>query len=86
MRGYSELNKESSEMVELKSQLKREARRHSNKMIKKLTASGIPLNPLAIDSIHQEFLYATMDGYRTTMKQNRNGDMQNDNTENIGNR
>lgn len=60
-------------MLELKEQLKIEARRHSNKLIKKIDeVSKLPA--IAKDSIHQEVLYATMDGYRTTMKLTRNGE------------
>lgn len=69
-------------MEELKEQLKRDARRHSNKLIKRVKEVTPSLPMLAIDSIHQEILYATMDGYRTTMKQNRNGEIQNDNNDN----
>jgi len=80
MRGYEDNNKESTEMVELKKQLNRDARRHSNKLIDKLS-QVIDMPDMAIDSIHQELLYATMDGYRTTMKQTRNGDLKNDKTQ-----
>ena len=61
-------------MQDLKEQLKRDARRHSNKLVKKIGAV-IDLPEIAADSIHQEVLYSTMDGYRTTMKLTRNGDM-----------
>ncbi len=74
-------------MDELKQELKREARRHSNKLISKMEqVIDVPL--MVQDSIHQEVLYATMDGYRTTMKITRNGESENDNEENhpTGNR
>jgi hypothetical protein len=62
-----------SPMQELKEQLKREARRHSSKLIARL-GEVVDLPSIAKDSIHQEVLYSTMDGYRATMKHNRNGD------------
>ncbi len=80
----NEEDKGSAEMDELKEQLKRDARRHANKLIKKLS-QVLDLPDLATDSIHQEFLYATMDGYRTTMKITRNGDMKHDAEETNGN-
>jgi len=61
-------------MDELKQELKSSARRHSNKLIKKIIQVYPELPEMAIDSIHQETLYATMDGYRETMKSVRNGD------------
>lgn len=60
-------------MDELKQDLKREARRHSNKLIKKIMQVIPDLPEIVVDSIHQETLYATMDGYRVTAKANRNG-------------
>ena len=71
-------------MQELKEQLKSDARRHSNKLVKKIS-QVVKLPDIAADSIDQEVLYATLDGYRTTMKLTRNGEMQNDTEENSGN-
>ena len=68
-----------SEMDELKENLKREARRHSNKLVKKIS-QVIDVPELIADSIHQEVLYATMDGYRATVKTIRNGDKNEQNT------
>ena len=73
-----------TEMDDLKSTLKQEARRHSKKLVKKI-CQVIDLPEIAIDGIHQEVLFATMDGYRATMKHNRNGD-QHDTNETRGNR
>ena len=64
-------------MDELKEELKREARRHSTKLIKKI-GQVLDLPVLIKDSIHQEILYATMDGYRTTMRLTRNGEIEDD--------
>jgi len=72
--------KEGAVMEELKLELKREARRHSNKLIKKIT-QVIDIPDIISDSIHQEILYATMDGYRATMKSNRNGSSKNEETQ-----
>ena len=73
-------------MEYLKEELKRDARRHSNKLIAKMEQI-IDVPVMVQDSIHQEILYATMDGYRTTMKLTRNGETENDNTqERTGNR
>ena len=72
-----------TEMDELKLELKREARRHSSKLIKKMK-QVITVPSLVEDSIHQEVLYATMDGYRATMKTTRNGET-NENNERNGN-
>ena len=66
-------SEEGAEMDELKRQLKLEARRHSNKLVKKLK-QVVELPDFVIDGVHQEVLFATMDGYRATMKHNRNGD------------
>jgi hypothetical protein len=60
----------------LKEQLKSEANRHSKKLISKLSQI-VELPDCAKDSIRQEVLYSTMDGYRVTMK-NRNGGSVND--------
>lgn len=72
-------------MDELKRQLKSDARRHSSKLINKL-AAVVELPELAIDAIHTEILYATMDGYRATMKLTRNGESENEQEETFGNR
>ena len=62
-----------AEMDDLKLELKREARRHSNKLIKKINAI-IDLPELIEDRIHQEMHYTILDGYRAVMKATRNGD------------
>jgi len=64
-------------MDELKQELKREARRHSNKLIKKI-GQVLDLPDLVQDSIHQEVVFATMDGMRMTLKINRKGDPEHD--------
>jgi len=64
-------------MDELKQELKREARRHSNKLIKKI-GQVLDLPDLVQDSIHQEVVFATMDGMRMTLKINRKGDTEHD--------
>lgn len=70
-------NKESTEMDELKQQIKRDSRRHSNKLIGKIK-QVVDLPDMVEDRIHQEVLYASQDAYRTTMKLTRNGDMKHD--------
>lgn len=65
-------------MVKLKKTLKQDARRHSSKLVGKILGILPDLPELAEDAIHQEILYATMDGYRKTMKyqsekENQNG-------------
>jgi len=50
----------------MKNELKQSANRHARKLIKKLAVLGLP--DLAHDSIRQELEYATMDGYRITMR------------------
>ena len=71
-------------MDELKLELKRESRRHSNKLLKKMS-DVIDVPELVQDRIHQEMLYAVLDGYRMTMKHNRNGEL-NEEHEQRGNR
>jgi hypothetical protein len=68
---------EKAEMEELKSQIKRDSRRHSKKLITKLK-QVVELPEIIEDRIHQEVLYASQDAYRTTMKRTRNGDMKHD--------
>jgi len=51
----------------MKDELKYSANRHARKLIKKLSAV-LDLPDLAHDSIRQELEYATLDGYRITMK------------------
>ena len=64
-------------MDNLKEELKRESRRHSKKLIKHIDEL-IPLPELVKNQIHQEVLYAVLDGYRATAKalSNRNGENQ----------
>lgn len=62
-------------MLDLKEQLKIEARRHSTKLFKKIEElPEVSFPSIVMDAIRQEILYATMDGYRATMKHNRNGE------------
>lgn len=66
---YKEEN--SSEMP-MKQELKQSGNRHAKRLIKKLAFLDLP--EVVFDSIHKEMEYATMDGYRITMKNNRNGE------------
>jgi hypothetical protein len=66
--GSFDENLEYAAMVELKRNLKLDARRHSNKLVGKIRAVLPDFPEIAEDAIHQEVLYATMDGYRCTMK------------------
>jgi len=54
---------------ELKKELRIDARRHSTKLVGKIIKT-IPddFRELVEEAVHQEVLYATMDGYRTTMR------------------
>jgi hypothetical protein len=81
-------NLEYAAMVELKRNLKLDARRHSNKLVGKIRAVLPDFPEIAEDAIHQEVLYATMDGYRTTMQNiTRNGENNaQDEQDTIGNR
>lgn len=63
-----EESNERAEMDELKIQIKRDSRRHSNKLIGKLNSAGVELNELIEDRIHQEVCYASLDAFRATMK------------------
>ena len=51
----------------MKDELKYSANRHARRLIKKLS-SVMDLPELAVDSIHKELEYGTMDGYRITMR------------------
>jgi hypothetical protein len=51
----------------LKEELKQSANRHARKLTDKLL-QVVALPDVAKDSIRQEMEYATMDGYRITMK------------------
>lgn len=70
---------------QMKEELKQSANRHARKLIDKLSQI-IELPDVAKDSIRQEFDYATMDGYRITMKHNRNGENYAQGEESTGNR
>lgn len=61
----------------MKTELKQSANRHARKLIQKLS-QVLDLPDMAQDSIRQECEYATMDGYRITMKHNRKGDHNDD--------
>lgn len=68
----AKVQKELSE-TPMKIELKQSGNRHSRKLIQKLLEI-VDLPAVAQDSIRQELEYATMDGYRITMKYNRNGE------------
>ena len=53
--------------MQTKEELKQSGNRHARKLIAKLS-EVIELPAMAQDSIRQECEYATMDGYRITMK------------------
>jgi len=61
------INSDDMSETPLKIELKQSGNRHARKLIKKLL-TVIDLPELAHDSIRQEFEYATLDGYRLTMK------------------
>lgn len=65
-------------MDELKRNLKQDARRHSNKLVGKILGILPDFPEIAADAIHQEVLYATLDGYRTTMKHQSEKETDND--------
>jgi len=58
----------------MKDELKQSASRHALRLIDKI-AAVIDVPEIVADSIKREMEYATMDGYRITMRNsNRNGD------------
>ena len=62
------------EISDMKNELKQTANRHAIKLVRKLR-EVMTLPEIAEDSIRKELEYATLDGYRETMKYiNRNGD------------
>lgn len=63
----------------MKDELKRSSERHSSRLISDL-AEVIDLPNIAVDRIRREVDYATMDGYRITMKHNTEKDKDNDKT------
>jgi len=65
----------------MKIDLKQSGNRHARKLIKKLSEGGYDLPDLVHDSIRQEFEYATMDGYRITMRHQSETESDNDNTD-----
>lgn len=71
----------------MKDELKHSANRHARRLIKKLS-SVMDLPEIAVDSIHKELEYGTMDGYRITMRNlNSETETANDNTQDYdGNR
>ena len=61
----------------MKDELKQSALRHSDRVISKIT-EVMQIPEIVSDSIRREMEYATMDGYRITMRNlNRNGEQQN---------
>jgi hypothetical protein len=68
----------------MKVELKQSSNRHSERLLADLREI-MDIPKIAVDRIRREVEYATMDGYRITMK-SRNGDTENDNKENAGNR
>jgi hypothetical protein len=58
----------------MKDELKQSAVRHSDRVISKIT-EVMQIPEIVSDSIRREMEYATMDGYRITMRNlNRNGE------------
>jgi len=58
--------------MDLKQELKSSAHRHTVKLLEKIEEI-VDLPAIAKDAIRQELDYATMDGYRITMRSFRNG-------------
>ena len=69
----------------MKTELKQSGNRHARKLIKKLSEI-IDLPAVAQDSIRQELEYATMDGYRITMKHQTAMEIEDEQDENRFNR
>lgn len=69
----------------MKAELKQSGNRHARKLIKKLSEI-IDLPAVAQDSIRQELEYATMDGYRITMKHQTAMEIEDEQDENRFNR
>ena len=77
-RAYVQDDGELSE-TRMKIDLKQSGNRHARRLIKKLSEI-IDLPAVAQDSIRQECEYATMDGYRITMKHQSEKETDHDNT------
>lgn len=56
----------------MKDELKQSGHRHATKLIAKIS-EVITVPELVQDAIRKEMEYATLDGYRITMRHNRNG-------------
>lgn len=63
----------------MKEELKRSGYRHGQRLIQKIT-EVVDIPSVIKDAILKEMEYATLDGYRITMKNNRNGEVD-DNSE-----
>jgi len=72
--------KEQSE-TPMKAELKQSGNRHARRLIKKLSEGGYNLPELVHDSIRQEFEYATLDGFRITMKHKTEKEMEDEENE-----
>lgn len=57
----------------MKDELKKSGYRHATRLIEKIS-EVVDLPSVVKDAIRQEMDYATMDGYRVTMKHIRNGE------------
>lgn len=69
--------------VFMKTELKQSGYRHATKLIAKMSEI-IDVPEIVKDAIRIEMEYATLDGYRITMRNTRNGDRNDDQQDPIG--